>query len=315
MTEKLKLAKYAAIFEDIKAGDIMSSHVVEISSEKKISHAKELMKIKKISGIPVVDDRKQLIGIISIEDIIHALEFNIINDPIRKIMSTQVVTIHRDDPLSAVVDKFENYKYGRFPVIDDEKRVCGIISKEDILHGILEKFNLIYIHDQKRSRTLNTEYSAITGERLEIEAAEFHYRIDSSDIDAAGSGAAMLKQFLAGKNFHNDIVRRVSVSTYEAETNVVIHSHGQGDIYFFQDHDRIIVRVVDNGIGIEDLEKAMKEGYSTAPDYIRERGFGAGMGIANMKRFADKLVIISEKNAGTQVEMIFYLPQQTWPLI
>ncbi len=75
------------------------------------------------------------------------------------------------------------------------------------------------------------------------------------------------------------------------------------------------MRVVDNGVGIEDLDKAMKEGYSTAPDYVRERGFGAGMGIANMKRFADKLVIISEKNAGTQVEMIFYLPTQTWPLI
>jgi anti-sigma regulatory factor (Ser/Thr protein kinase)/CBS domain-containing protein len=309
MTENIKLAKYAAIFEDIKAGDIMSS------GEKKIAHAKELMKIKKISGIPVVDDKKQLIGIISIEDIIHALEFNKINDPIRKIMSTQVVTIHKDDSLAAVVDKFENYKYGRFPVVDDEKRVCGIISKEDIMHGILEKFNLIYIHDQKRTSTLDTEYSAITGERLKIEEAEFHYQIDSNDIDAAGSGAALLKQFLSGRNFHSDIVRRVGVATYEAETNVVIHSHGQGDIYFFQDEDRFIVRVVDNGIGIEDLEKAMKEGYSTAPDYVRERGFGAGMGIANMKRFADKLVIISEKNAGTQVEMIFYLPSQTWPVI
>jgi CBS domain-containing protein/anti-sigma regulatory factor (Ser/Thr protein kinase) len=315
MTENIKLAKYAAIFEDIKAGEIMSSHVVEISGEKKIAHAKELMKIKKISGIPVVDDKKQLIGIISIEDIIHALEFNIINDPIRKIMSTNVITIHKDDSLAAVVDKFENYKYGRFPVVDDEKRVCGIISKEDIMHGILEKFNLIYIHDQKRTNTLDTEYSAITGERLKIEEAEFHYQIDSNDIDAAGSGAALLKQFLAGKNFHSDIVRRVGVATYEAETNVVIHSRGQGDIYFFQDEDRFIVRVVDNGIGIEDLEKAMKEGYSTAPDYVRERGFGAGMGIANMKRFADKLVIISEKNAGTQVEMIFFLPSQTWPLI
>jgi anti-sigma regulatory factor (Ser/Thr protein kinase) len=214
-----------------------------------------------------------------------------------------------------VVDKFENYKYGRFPVVDDEKRVCGIISKEDILHGILEKFNLIYIHDQKRTSTLNTEYSAITGEMLKSEEAGFHYRIDSNDIDAAGSGAALLKQFLSGKNFNSDIVRRVGVATYEAETNVVIHSRGQGDIYFFQDEDRFIVRVLDNGIGIEDLDKAMKEGYSTAPDYIRERGFGAGMGIANMKRFADKLVIISEKNAGTQVEMIFYLPTQTWPLI
>jgi CBS domain-containing protein/anti-sigma regulatory factor (Ser/Thr protein kinase) len=315
MPEKNNLARYAAIFEDIKAGEIMSSNVVEISSEKKIAHAKELMKIKKISGIPVVDDKKQLVGIISIEDIIHALEFNKINDPIRKIMSTQVVTIHRDDSLAQVVDKFENYKYGRFPVVDDEKRVCGIISKEDILHGILEKFNLIYIHDQKRTSTLNTEYSAITGEKLTAEEANFHYRIDSNDIDAAGTGAALLKQFLSGKNFNSDIVRRVGVATYEAETNVVIHSRGQGDIYFFQDEDRFIVRVVDNGVGIEDLDKAMKEGYSTAPDYIRERGFGAGMGIANMKRFADKLVIISEKNAGTQVEMIFYLPTQTWPLI
>jgi CBS domain-containing protein/anti-sigma regulatory factor (Ser/Thr protein kinase) len=315
MPEKNKLARYAAIFEDIKAGEIMSSNVVEISSEKKIAHAKELMKIKKISGIPVVDDKKQLVGIISIEDIIHALEFNKINDPIRKIMSTQVVTIHRDDSLAQVVDKFENYKYGRFPVVDDEKRVCGIISKEDILHGILEKFNLIYIHDRKRTSTLNTEYSAITGEKLTAEEANFHYPIDGNDIDAAGTGAALLKQFLSGKNFNSDIVRRVGVATYEAETNVVIHSRGQGDIYFFQDEDRFIVRVVDNGVGIEDLDKAMKEGYSTAPDYIRERGFGAGMGIANMKRFADKLVIISEKNAGTQVEMIFYLPTQTWPLI
>lgn len=315
MPESNKLARYAAIFEDIKAGDIMSSNVVEISGDKKIAHAKELMKIKKISGIPVVDEKKQLIGIISIEDIIQALEFNKINDPIRRIMSTQVVTIHKNDSLAAVVEKFENYKYGRFPVIDDEKRVCGIISKEDILHGILEKFNLIYIHDQKRTSTLNTEYSTITGEKLKIEEAKFHYQIDSSDIDAAGTGAALLKQFLTGKNFHSDIVRRVGVATYEAETNVVIHSRGRGDIYFFQDEDRFIVRVVDNGIGIEDLDKAMKEGYSTAPDYIRERGFGAGMGIANMKRFADKLVIISEKNVGTQVEMIFYLPTQTWPLI
>ncbi|HUU06290.1 MAG TPA: CBS domain-containing protein, partial [Patescibacteria group bacterium] len=313
MLENNKLARYAAIFEDIKAGEIMSSNVVEISGDKKIAHAKELMKIKKISGMPVVDEKKQLIGIISIEDIIHALEFNKINDPIHKIMSTQVVTIHKDDSLIAVVDKFESYKYGRFPVVDDDMHVCGIISKEDILHGILEKFNLIYIHDQKRTSTLNTEYSAITGEKLEIEEAEFHYQIDSSDIDAAGTGAAMLKQFLTGKNFHSDIVRRVGVATYEAETNVVIHSHGQGDIYFFQDDDRFIVRVVDNGVGIEDLDRAMKEGYSTATDYIRERGFGAGMGIANMKRFADKLVIISEKNAGTQVEMIFYLPAQTWP--
>ncbi|MBN2345709.1 MAG: CBS domain-containing protein, partial [Candidatus Aminicenantes bacterium] len=290
MPGKDNLSRYAAIFEDIKAADIMNPNVLEISAEKKIAHAKELMKIKKISGIPVVDEERRLVGIISIEDIIHALEFHKINDPIRRLMSAQVVTIHREDSLAQVVDKFENYKYGRFPVVDDDRRVCGIISKEDILHGILEKFNLIYIHDQKRTSTLDTEVSAITGERLKVEEASFHYQIDTGDIDAAGTGAALLKKFLSGKNFHNDIVRRVGVATYEAETNVVIHSRGEGDIYFFHDENRFIVRVVDNGVGIEDLDRAMNEGYSTAPDHIRERGFGAGMGIANMKRFADKLV-------------------------
>ena len=313
MLERNKLSRYAAIFEDLKAGDIMSTRVVEIGADKKIAHAKELMKIKKISGMPVVDENRRLVGIISIEDIIHALEFNTINDPIRRIMSPKVVTLRRDDTLPEVVNKFENFKFGRFPVVDDDGHVCGMITKEDILHGVLEKFNLIYIHDQKRTSTLNTEYSSITGEKLNVEKVDFHYHINSNDIDAAGSGAAMLKQFLAGKNFHNDIVRRVGVATYEAETNVVIHSKGQGDIYFFQDEDRFIVRVVDNGVGIEDLEKAMKEGYSTAPDHIRERGFGAGMGIGNMKRFADKLMIISEKDGGTQVEMIFFLPGKPGP--
>jgi CBS domain-containing protein/anti-sigma regulatory factor (Ser/Thr protein kinase) len=315
MRENSKLSKYASIFEDIKASDIMAPNVVVLTADKKIAHAKEMMKIKKISGIPVVDEKKKLIGIISIEDIINALEFNRINEPIRNIMTQKVIAIGLGETLAEIVDKFENYKFGRFPVVDGENRIRGIISKEDILHGIIEKFNLIYIHDQKRSAILSSEFSIITGEKLKIDQAEFHYGIETSDISKAGTGAALMKQFLNGKRFDTEIVRRVSVATYEAETNVVIHSKGAGDIYGFTDEDRIIVRVVDNGVGIEDLDKAMKGGYSTAPDYVRELGFGAGMGIPNMKRFSDKLVILSEKNVGTQVEMIFYLPSQIIPLM
>ncbi|HPB55202.1 MAG TPA: anti-sigma regulatory factor, partial [Candidatus Aminicenantes bacterium] len=166
---------------------------------------------------------------------------------------------------------------------------------------------ILYVHDKKRASTLNTEFSIITGETLKFEEAEFHYTIAVNDIENAGTGAALLKQFLLNKGIDQEITRRVGIVTYEAETNVVIHSKGSGDVYCFIHEDRIIVQVVDNGVGIEDLEKAMKEGYSTAPDYVRELGFGAGMGIPNMKRFSDKLVILSEKNVGTQVEMIFFL--------
>lgn len=315
MNENIKLAKYATLFADIRAADIMTSTVTALPADKKISHAKEMMKIKKISGIPVVDEARRLIGIVTVEDIINALEFNRINEPIRNLMTRDVVSVGLDEPLSEIVSKFEEFRYGRFPVVDGDHVLRGIISREDILNGVLEKFNLIYVHDQKRISTLNSEFSFITGEKLKVADAEYHYNIDTTDINAAGTGAALLKKFLNDKMFPAEITRRVGVATYEAETNVVIHSHGSGDIYCFLHEDLIMVRVVDNGVGIEDLDKAMKEGYSTAPDYVRELGFGAGMGIANMKRFADKLVILSEKNVGTQVEMIFYLPSQAVPLM
>jgi len=302
------LSKYAAIFEGLKASDLMVANVVVVSPERKIAFAKEMMKIKKISGMPVVDDQRRLTGIISIEDIINALEFHRMNEPVRSVMTQSAISVQIDEPIAGVVDKFDNFKFGRFPVVDGEGKVRGIITRKDILHGILEKFNLLYIHDNKRNTILNSEYSAITGERLLTHEVIFRYQIDTADINSAGIGASLLKKFLLGKNFDAEICRRIAVATYESETNVVIHSKGHGDIYCYIEPDHIIVRVVDNGVGIEDLDRAMRGGYSTAPDYVREFGFGAGMGIANMKRFSDKMVILSERNAGTQVEMIFYLP-------
>ncbi len=305
--QECRLSKYAFIFEDLTAEEIMTKHVSTLTADKKISQAKELMKIKKISGIPIVDDKNLLIGIISIEDIIKALEMGKIEEDIENIMTKNVVSLNKDETLPTIVQKFDKFKFGRFPVVDKNGTLCGILTKVDILHKILDKFNLLYLHDKKRDSILNKELSLITGEKLYREDAEFRHRIDTSDISKAGEGAAILKNFLIKKGINQDIARKVGIAVYEAETNVVIHSKGEGEILCFLKKDKIIVRVIDNGVGIENLDQAMKEGFSTAPDYIREMGFGAGMGIPNMKRFADKLVILSEKNTGTQVELVFFL--------
>lgn len=309
MSSKLKLSleKYANIFKDLRAEDIMTARVMTLTPGRRIAQAKELMKMQKISGIPIIDRERNIVGIISVEDIINALEYNKIQEPIETMMTRSVITVHYTENLTAIADKFKSYKVQRFPVVDDNNKLVGIITREDILHGILEKFNLIYTHDQKRASKLNRDYSPITGERLTLDKAEFHYKIDHDDIEAAGTGAALLQQFLSKRGVDSEITRKVGIVAYEAETNVVIHSQGEGDIYCFIKDDRIIVRVVDNGIGIEDLEKAMTEGFTTADEKVREHGFGAGMGIPNMKRFADKLVILSEKKVGTQVEVVFFL--------
>ncbi len=307
MSDRNDLSAYAGLFEDMSAADIMTTAVTVLPPSKKMSHAKEMMNIKRISGIPIVDEARRLIGIVTVEDIIHALEFNRLGETIGELMCRDVVTVGVDDALADIVGKFKQFRYGRFPVVDGSNTLKGIISRRDVLNGVLERFKLIYVHDQKRISTLNSDRSFITGKKLTVSDAGFHYNIDTSDIESAGIGAVLLKDFLSERRYPAEIIRRVGVATYEAETNVIIHSHGTGDIYCFLHDDLIMVRVVDNGVGIEDMDMAMKEGYSTAPDYVRELGFGAGMGIPNIKRFVDKLVILSERNVGTQVEMILYL--------
>ena len=302
-----KLQKY---FSHITASEIMNKNVITLTSERTLWQAKELMKIRKISGIPVVNDQRKLIGIISIEDIIMALEKNYIKEPIGDHMTKRVVSFSPDEPLESIVSKFERYHFGRFPVVDKNKRILGVISKKDITRAILERFRLIYVHDERRSQILEKEAewfdkSLITGDYVKKSDADFVFQINYTNVDLAGAGAAKLKSFLTKKGISETLVRRVAIATYEAEVNVVIHSESEGAIYCWIEKTCIKVRVEDHGRGIENIEQAMKEGYSTATDHIRELGFGAGMGLPNIRRYSDQMVVMSEVGKGVVVEMIF----------
>ena len=130
----------------------------------------------------------------------------------------------------------------------------------------------------------------------------FHVR--QGDMTTAGDASARIKRQLKQLGIPASVVRRVSVGTYEAEINLVIHAYG-GTIDFSVDPEKITIRVVDAGPGIPDLEKAMTEGWSTASNEVRNLGFGAGMGLPNMKRNADSFDIKSEVGVGTDITMIF----------
>lgn len=304
------LDELKGIFSNIKAHEIMNTSIVVITPDRTLYQAKELMRLRKISGVPVCDEDGKLVGIVSIEDIIKALENNYINDRVEKWMTKDVVWVSEDEELIDIVEKFSRYGFGRFPVLDEKtKKVIGIITKADILSTILSRFKHLYVRDQRMTNMLEkTEVrnvSLITGEKLDKSGTDFYFEIDYSDINMAGVGAAKLREFLLSKGFDEELVRKVAIATYEAETNVVIHSGSNGKIYCFLKDNFIKIRVEDYGRGIENLELAMQEGYSTAPDYIRERGFGAGMGLVNMKRCSDKMVIVSEVGKGVIVEMLF----------
>lgn len=130
----------------------------------------------------------------------------------------------------------------------------------------------------------------------------FEYRIEGGDFVRAGHASSEIKKILNQLNIDPVTVRRVAVAMYEGEVNVVAHAW-RGNIKVRINPERIIVKIHDEGPGIADIDKAMQEGYSTASEKVREMGFGAGMGLSNMKKNSDQLVIKSEINKGTVVEM------------
>ena len=130
------------------------------------------------------------------------------------------------------------------------------------------------------------------------------YSVAADDMSVAGDVSASIKRQMKRLGIPNQIMRRVSVCTYEAEINLVIHSDG-GEIDFSISEEEIRVHVSDMGPGIPDLEKAMTEGFSTATSEVRNMGFGAGMGLPNMKRNADGFAITSEVGKGTDIVMTF----------
>ena len=132
------------------------------------------------------------------------------------------------------------------------------------------------------------------------------YPVAANDMTAAGDVSARIKRHMKQLGIPASVMRRVAVGTYEAEINLVIHSDG-GAIDFEITEDKIIVHVKDVGPGIPDIEKAMTEGYSTATSEVRNMGFGAGMGLPNMKRNADRFEIVSEVGKGTDIVMAFEL--------
>ncbi len=133
-------------------------------------------------------------------------------------------------------------------------------------------------------------------------ALNLHYDIDGENFVAAGEASAQIKKMLKKMGFPGEVVRKVAIAMYEGEINTVIHGGGGfADVEITG--DSITMVLTDHGPGIPDVEKAMQSGYSTAPESVRALGFGAGMGLPNMKKNTDEMKIDTEVGVGTTITM------------
>jgi serine/threonine-protein kinase RsbT len=135
---------------------------------------------------------------------------------------------------------------------------------------------------------------------------QFRHKIAGGDFTKAGNVASSVKKILRQLNIDHTISKRIVIALYEGEVNVVAHAYS-GIIEVEIDEEKIRITITDKGPGIADIEQAMEEGFSTATPQVREMGFGAGMGLANMKKNSDSMNISSVLGEGTIVELITYI--------
>ncbi len=135
---------------------------------------------------------------------------------------------------------------------------------------------------------------------------KFHFDVDGSDFSSAGEASVVVKKKLRQLGYPADIIRKVSIAMYEGEINMVIHANG-GTAEVEIHENEIVIILSDHGPGIPDVNLAMQEGYSTARENIRVLGFGAGMGLPNMKKYTDYMKIDTKVGEGTTITMKVYL--------
>lgn len=136
------------------------------------------------------------------------------------------------------------------------------------------------------------------------------YTVPGDDFTRAGEASSNVKHKLKQLGYEPDAIRRVAIAMYEGEINMVIHAGG-GQAYVAISPDKVEMTLIDHGPGIADVKKAMQEGYSTAPDKVRSLGFGAGMGLPNMKKYTDTMKIETEIGKGTKLTMTVLANRKT----
>jgi CBS domain-containing protein/anti-sigma regulatory factor (Ser/Thr protein kinase) len=293
---------------DLKVRDVMTTKLITASPQESLFDVLELLRINRISGVPVVQD-DELIGIISIEDIVHAMEKNDLTEMVGQYMTHFLVTVANYDSIYKAMQTFAERKVGRLPVVDENNKLVGMITKGDITRGILTALQKDYKEEEVRRYRASHLFEDIISDRTTL---VLRYNIKARDFTHGGNASSNIKRALLRLGADAQIARRCGIAVYEAEMNLIIHSTNGGILKLEVEPHRITMSTTDDGPGISDIEQVLQPGYSTATDQVREMGFGAGMGLVNINRCVDKMEIESTVGKGTKLIMRIYVPTENF---
>lgn len=290
-----KFAKTQELLFEMRVSDVLREDVIVMHPDQMMSELCTVLRDHRISGTPVLEDGK-LIGIISIEGLICWLNAGGEDCALREHMTPSPECLFPDQMLSHASQRFDRKGYGRFPVVSRKTgELVGILTKGLLIEGMLKKMARVLRKEELRQYRASHIFEDIVATHKGLYLT---YDVAGGDFDQAGTASTQMKRNLQRLGIQPDIIHRLAIASYEAEMNLVIYTEG-GTLEFEIAPNQITMRAKDHGPGIENIEKVMQPGYSTAADWVRELGFGAGMGIPNIKKCSDKMRLTSIPGKGT----------------
>jgi CBS domain-containing protein/anti-sigma regulatory factor (Ser/Thr protein kinase) len=288
---------------ELTIAEVMSRDLKVVSPGDKMEDVLDLLRQKRISGAPVVMNG-QMVGIISLEDLIRALRHRNTEAPVSEYMTRNVLTTKAHNPVIEALKIFQQTRVGRLPVVDDDGKLIGIITKSNVTSGVLRSLENDYREEEVRRYRARHLFEDINSDRTSL---TLRYRVQAREVAQGGAASSNIKRALLRLGASPQIARRCGIAIYEAEMNLIIHATNGGLIRVEIEPHRILMEAIDDGPGIEDIDLAMTPGYSTATDEIRELGFGAGMGLKNIERCVDDMYLDSTPGRGTRLEMRIHM--------
>ena len=303
------ISRLQELIYELRVGNVIQHEAITVAPATSMSELRDILRLKRISGTPVLHDGR-LVGIITIEDLIRWLVDGGHACTVGERMTANVQTIDDDEPLIQAINKLERFGFGRLPVLRrSDGVVMGVITKGNIIEGTLKKLDIDYRQAELRGARSSHLFEDIIADHSTL---NLRYSTTGHDFVHAGSVATALKTTLRRLGIHSQTARRTAIVAYEGEMNLIVHTEG-GTIDVEIDPKAIRLVVLDEGPGIEDIDRAMQSGFSTAPDWVRELGFGAGEGLNNIHNHADRMVLESTVGKGTRLEIEISLEHESEP--
>lgn len=279
---------------EIRVEKIMRTDVVKVSQDTMMSELTDAVKKNNYACIPVLE-KDRLVGQISIECYVDWLNSDIGDVPVSELMDINYKTLNPGEPVITAVKELELIGLRGLPVVDaDSEKFLGVICRCTMMEGVLAELD-INDENEKAERNIDCLLSHIHSSSAII---TLNYTVEQKSLEYGGEVSSSIRSDLYKLGLPGSIVKRTAIAAYEAEMNLLSYAKG-GEFTIKLDVELLKMRIEDSGPGIPDVEKAMEPGYSTAPEWIRELGFGAGMGLQNIKNCSDNFEISSTVGEGT----------------